>query len=251
MRQAKWMLVTAALLMVVSSAQADFTSIGAPFPGELSQAQILSGLYGGTFTASGVNYGNGSITAVRMADSPLSGSQGVTEPASATDQIWHDGFVQASAQARYTILPGDTFGYFGGTSGGTYQKLFNVNGYGFNVTGSSGLIDTRGQTWRWGMSRDGLFGPVVHSSAQADNSGGSDYLVTYQVNGLSDGNTWTTWLLFWEDTFGGKIFTGDFNDVVVEVKATTGISAVPVPGAVALGLVGLGLVGLHQRRRLA
>ncbi len=242
-----------ALLTFVSSAQADFTKIASPFPGELSQAQILDGIYGGTFVNSGVNYSNGAVTAVRMSDSPLSGVQGVVNDASATDQVWHDGFIQASAQVRYTILPGDTFGYFGGASGGSYTKLFDVNGYGFNVSGSTSL-DLTGQTWRWGMSRDGLFGDVTHSSLQADN-GGADYLVTYQITGLGDISTEKTWLLFWEDLYNGPILKGDFNDVVVEVKASaTGgdnLAAVPAPGAVVLGAIGLSLVGWLQRRKIA
>jgi hypothetical protein len=247
MRIMSCIVVTLVVLAVVSSSQAGFTNVGSPFFGELSHKQILSGIYGGTFTASGKNFSNGTITATRVEDSPLGSSQGVVGPITGTDQVWHDGFVSASAAARYTLLPCDTFGYYPGESGGSYQKLFDVNGYGFNVKGSSDLIDARGQTWRWGQGS--LLGGS-HSSKQADN-GGNDFLVTYQISGLSDSAKETTWMLFWEDIFGGQCITGDFNDVVVEVKATASLNPVPVPGALVLGALGLGLVGWYQRRRVA
>src|SRR5829696_2712749 len=65
------------LLCVAAPARAGFSSISTPPTREQDQAQILSHAYGGTFTPSGNNFTNGTITAVRVDDS--------------ADQTWSDG----------------------------------------------------------------------------------------------------------------------------------------------------------------
>jgi hypothetical protein len=242
------LVTTFVLLALVSSSQAGFTTIAGTFPGQQGQADILSHVYGGTFTASAENFTNGTLTATRVADSPLSGSQSVVGSINASDQVWHDGFVSATAQAVYSQAPGKTFGYVAGASGTSYTKLFDVGGYAYAVTGSADSIDTRGMTWRWTETYQGFFGPTGHTSLESDNPNGLDKMVTYQINGLSDASKWTTWMLFFEDSdLGLDPETNDFNDMVIAVKATT----VPVPGAMLLGALGLGLVGWYQRRRVA
>lgn len=238
------LIISVALLAMVSFSQADFTPITTPIPGELGHAEILSAIYGGTFTPSGVNFSNGTITAVRVPDFPLSGSQSLVGPIGATDQIWDDGFAKATAQAAYSTMPDKTFGYVSGASGAGYTKLFDIGGYGLAVTGSADL-NMQGMTWRWAQTYQGFFGTVGHSSAEADNPNAQDRMVTYQINGLAD--DFTTWMLCWEDQDTGDIGVDDFNDVVIAVKGT----AVPVPGALVLGALGLGLVGWYQRRHVA
>jgi hypothetical protein len=251
MNVSKVVLGAVVALISVTSVQAGFTSIGSPPSGELNQERILEGIYGGNFVVSGHNFSNGTVSAVRVEDTPFTSgsSQSVIGPITTSDQVWHDGFVQASAEAKYAAYTGETFGYFGGADGGSYTKLLDISGSGFSVTGQTDLIDARGQTWRWGQGHNGLFGQVVHSSRESNNFG-LDYLVSYQIRGLADQGDETTWLLFWEDMLPGC--SSDYNDVVVEVKASCmNPTPVPVPGAVILGAMGLSIVGWYQRRKLA
>jgi hypothetical protein len=239
-----YVIVLLVLLAPLSSMQAAFTPIGSTFAGELDHAQILSAIYGGTFAASGADFTNGTVSAVRAPDFPMSGSQSLVGGITATDQVWDDGFMTATAQAVYSTMPGKAFGYFAGETGSTYTKLFDVTGSGLAVTGTADL-DMRGMTWRWVQTYQGLFGMVGHSSLAADNPNGQDRMVAYKITGLPDG--FSTWMLCWEDQDTGDIGVDDFNDLVIAVRATS----VPVPGAIVLGALGLGLVGWYQRRRVA
>ena len=57
------------VLSCTMSARAGFTTVSTSTNrGELGHADILAGVYGGSFSASGVNFTNGSITAVRVHD---------------------------------------------------------------------------------------------------------------------------------------------------------------------------------------
>ncbi len=242
-----WRFLALALMSVslTSTALAGFTRVAAPTKGQPSQEQILDNIYGANFASAGWGFTSPTIQATRLQDFSRVRPQGMNEhdPAS-SDQVWADGSYVASVKARYAPLAGSvSFGYFSGASGGTYQKLFDVSGYGMNTTGSSGLVNGLGKDWRWGEYRTGPGGTNNYSSLQNDN-GGKDHMVAYRITGLADEKKWSTWLLFWENTYGGK--DNDFNDLVVEVKA----AAMPAPGAVILGLVGLCLVGCYQRRRI-
>ncbi|MBN2561995.1 MAG: hypothetical protein JXQ75_13805 [Phycisphaerae bacterium] len=239
-------MVTAAVVWA-APANADYSSVQAPFPGELGHADILSGIYsGGSFAiqSGGRDYSNGAITATRIDDFGIGGIMNVVNgvPGAADDQVFSDGFVQASATAKYSVLPMQSFGCLLGETGDSYHKLFDVRGYGFDVTGSTDLMDAAGLTWRWGHQRRRMTGGfITHSSRPADEMNKDrDWMVTYQITGLDDG--WTTWLLFWEDLFGCGC--GDYNDIVVEVRA----APIPAPGAAVLGVVGLGLIGWFRRR---
>jgi hypothetical protein len=70
MKRTSTMLAIAGLsLMGVSAANAGFSTISpSSNPSEPDQAAILSHIYGGTFTASGVDFTNGSLTATRLDD---------------------------------------------------------------------------------------------------------------------------------------------------------------------------------------
>lgn len=244
MFKSRWLAATATMLTFATSALAGFTTIGSPTAGQFSQEQILEGIYGVDFAQSGRNFSASNIQVTRLQDFPLTGAQGLRGSPAGQDQLWTNGTYIATAKARFAPIPGAVnFGIFPGSSGGSYQSLFDVSGFGLDVGGSSGTVDGLGQTWRWGENRTGPSGTNNFSSAQADN-GGKDFMAAYRVTGLADESQWTTWLLFWENTYGGT--DRDFNDLVVEVKAAT----IPAPGAIALGILGLTLVGCYQRRRI-
>ena len=210
-------------------------------PGEASFIDIINHLYGSGFTGNafgGLSYTNGAITLTRVDDagvgSPLNLSTG--HAGAANDQIWQDGTVSASAEARFA---GDRqqFGYDPGANGG-YVNLFHVAGQGFNVTGGINNFTFGGQ---FAFARDGT-GDGPHYSNNSLNRDGADHMLTYEVTGLGS----KTWLLFWEDTdfpqSGQRGSDGDFNDLVVEVQV---ISA---PTAVLLGTIGLFTLAWLKRR---
>ena len=239
------LVTTAALLALAAPALASFTKVGAPTKDQLSQEQILESIYSVDLVASGRNFTSSTIQVTRLEDFSLVSPQGLSGSArTAGDQLWAHGTYVATVKARFAPIPGTVdFGYFTGSAGGSYQKLFDVTGHGLDVTGSIGPVDALGQTWRWGEGRAGPAGANNYSSLQTDNAG-KDYMVAYHITGLADEQQWTTWLLFWENTYGGS--DRDFNDLVVEVKAV----AMPAPGAIVMAIVGLCLVGYYQRRRI-
>ena len=238
-------------LLCVSFAPAafgGFTPIGPPHPGEDSHAQILSSIYGGNFTPAGsVDFSNGLLLAKRVDDfffgeagDPLD-MGGPTGGEDDTDQTWRAPFTNAIAEARFAAFE-QSFGYFLGSSGGTFQELFDVEGEGYDVTGQAPLPVIANQLLRWGRNGDnGLF-----SSRIADNTDNQDHMVTYQildaVPTAGGGDPRIRWVVFWEDIRSGEPFEDwDFNDLVVE------ITAIPEPASFAsFGL--LALLGMRRRR---
>lgn len=229
-----------AAFSVAATTLAGHTTINAPASGELGHESILEGIYGGDFSSSGLDFtGSGAsagISALRMDDFGIGGP---LDAASATvggadDEVWTGGSITATAKARYA---GDnqSFGYFGGASGGSFTPLFAVGSSGFSVTGS-GAIDFGGGDWRWGRGANAA-GP--HSSLAADNPDGADHMVTYMITGLSNGAA-RTWLLFFEDR-NQPHGDFDYNDLVVEVQA--------IPTPMAAGLGAAALAGFTTRRR--
>jgi hypothetical protein len=228
--------------LAVGTASADFTPTGSS--GETNFLDIFNHIYGSGFTGTafaGLSYTNGTITATRIDDvgvgSPLNLSTG--HAGSANDQIWQDGVVSASAEARFA---GDRqrFGYDPGANGG-YVDLFRVQGQGFGATGGINNFSFGGQ---FAFARDGN-GDGPHYSKNSLNRDGADHMITYEITGLGS----KTWLLFWEDTDfsqggqrGGS--DGDYNDLVVEVQV---ISA---PTAALLGTIGFFTL-VWLKRRLA
>jgi len=230
----KFLAAVAALGLSVlgaSNAFAGFTSIGAPNfgrGGEASQAEILSNTYGGSFTANGLDFTNGSITATRIDDSK--------------DQTFKGDITSSRALARFALY-GQGFAY-GDVSSPT--QLFTVGGNNFTVTGSTGAVDLPAS---YSFVRTGQGGNK--SSSNAANSDGQDHLVTYLLTG--SGVTGPTYVLFWEDLNKNKS-DFDFNDLAVEVKATSPI-IVPLPAAAWSGLVTLAggalVAGYRKRRAMA
>lgn len=233
----------AVIVLVAQAAHADFT---APInTGEISQVDLLSGIYGETFSAvSGTyNFASASYTATRVEDFADGGTASTVgnnlellgnPVAGDTDQLWNDGVTEVVAEARYA-------GYsqgFGFNTGSGDTQVFQVQGSKFDVTGS-GVVDVRGQEgFRW-VRTDGQQSPQY--STVADNADGIDHLVTYLISGPSGWHTGvTTWLLCWDDQLNGG--DRDFNDLVVEVRA------VPIPPAVVIGILGLGVAGIKLRK---
>lgn len=244
------------ILAAARPAQAAFTTVQSPDPfneiPEDGHRTILGNIYGGTFQRVGpgnLNYTNGTINVTRVDDSlSPNGIMGLVDgdPGEASDRVWHDGFTDAFAKVRFA-RDSQSLGYWEGESGGTFTKLFDVSGQGYNVTGGTMLQDMRGKTWRWGRSR-GRGG--THSSVPTENPDDLDHMVTFQVEGLAGAEGYTVWLLCWEDLNVSNepdtlTSDRDFQDLVVEIRAT----AVPEPatGALVLGAVVVG--GLSRRRR--
>jgi len=239
----------ATVLLASQVAQADFyTPIGSS--GEQNFPGIADNLYGGSFTlqGNGRDYSNGAITLTRMVDSLSSvptyigvNMNVVSGPAfEATDQIWDDGATKIYAKARYASYA-QNFGYNTDSDDNgiyeTWNYLFSVN-QGYDQTGQASP-DLTGLDWTWGRQ-----GTTVNSSYAVDNPDDVDHMLTYKVTGLPGQGSWTVWLLRWDDQTikCGSGSDRDFNDSVIEIRA------VPVPGAVLLGMLGLGVAGWKLRK---
>jgi hypothetical protein len=243
------------------SARAGFTPINPPPFGEDTHQEIFSAVYGGNFVPTGalnLDFTNGTITATRVedfVDPTLSLSR--FEPLSlinsygSDDQIWQADFQFASAEAKFAVFQ-QKFGYFLGLDGNEYHNLFDQTGLIYNVQGESSLAEVSGQVIRWARAGEDR----IVSSRPSDNADGMDHMVTYQITGVDqpviiDGqqvrgqqNNLIRWLVFFEDKFQGEqLFDFDYNDLVVEITATTPI---PEPG-IAMPLVLAGLLGRRRR----
>ncbi len=250
-----------ALIVVLAGiipAFASFSSVG--YSGETNTRQILNNIYNVSFTGSnwgGTSYTSSQgISAVRMNDFFPSGALNpqsiVADKGSNTvDQIWSDGVLEMSAEARFAGYS-QQFGFITGTSHSekTYMNLFNVQGSGFNVSGGKENWVTP-HLWRW--ARSGTNGP--QSSLDVDNADGRDHMISYQITGLTGLQpNEKVWVLFFEDMNKCQGSDFDYNDLVVEIRALpqqSPTAPVPVPGAIILGMIGLGLVAAWVKGRFA
>ncbi len=238
----------AAGLFTAGSAQAGYTWLNEPSGGEASHLEILNHIYGTSFSQSGLDFTDGTIIAKRVQDTQESNGVMDTvggDPDGASDQYWTGGIISASVEAKFASYA-QSFGYYEGKTGGAFNKLFDVVGSGFGVSGSASNIDLSDLIYRWARGGDG----DQHTSRNWDNVDLSDHMVTYQIQNLDDGMT--TWLLFWEDLncgcAGGPKSDEDFNDLVIEIKALAA-TPVPLPAAAWTGLATLAGGGLVRRFR--
>jgi hypothetical protein len=219
------------MLLETSPATASLTPMNWPYPGEDGLNQIFAHQYGGVFSAAGSNFTNGTITAQHIDD--------------ANDRTWSTHFVSAHVVGAFSAYA-QSFGIFAGSSRGAFQKLFDVHGWGYNVTGSASNLNL-GSTYR--LARGG--GGDLVSSKPTDNVDQKDRMVTFKVNGLGDHTN--TYMVFFED-----YHDFDYNDLSVQLKTAAvfgppaGGKAVPLPPAVWMGLstlAGTGVVGGARRLR--
>jgi len=200
----------------------DYTHVRNPSGGEASHAQILASAFGGAFSASGRDFTNGSISAIRNADYSSSGND---------DRIWNAGNYTAKMIASENSRS-SSFGYINGTHGGNYQELFDSNDLGAeaNVSTSS--------DFRWAIKVDGWIWDSVYTSRDADNWG-KDMMVSYSMYNASGSLIGS--FLFFEDKKHNS--DKDYNDVAVL------LTLVPAPQAATMGLLGLGGLGVLAGRR--
>jgi hypothetical protein len=219
--------IAVAVTLAPMQADAAFTPIMPPPPGEDTHQQILSSVYGGTFNPGGPNafsFTNGLITAVRINDS--------------VDDLWFTSGFDATARAVFAHFD-QKFGYFEGESGGSFTELFAVSGNSYAVSGAATDVVIDGN---FRFARSGNQGTTVTSSP-ADNPGGFDHMVTYRIDGINDAGKLPVYLLFFEDRrFNNSDF--DYTDLVVEVR---GANIIPTPAAFGAGL--MMIAGALLRRR--
>ncbi|HLL87899.1 MAG TPA: DUF4114 domain-containing protein [Tepidisphaeraceae bacterium] len=217
--------VAAASFVGASQANAAFTTIQPARASEQSIPQILGHVYGGAFVdaGNGVDLTNGSLTATRIDD--------------AADQTLSLGkILSAKALARFAASNQK----FGIMNGKMLDVLFDVSGTGYAVSGSVANVDTGASPVAVG--RGGWGG--TFSSVDAMNSDLKDHMVSYVLSG--QGVSDKTYVLFFED-IAGRGSDWDYNDMAVEVQA----AAVPLPGALAMGLVTMAGGAVARRFRKA
>jgi len=228
----KLLSIAAALSLGVLGAakvQAGYTTVNAPWKGEDSQSDILSHAYGGSFVQNGLNFSNGSVSAIRQDDS-------------------------ANAVFHFDIASITTISTFSGWSQGLAYgdvnaptQLFNVTGKGYSAVGGTGPIDMPST---YSLVRTGTGGNW--SSDATQNADGADHLITYLLTGT--GTKAPTYVLFWEDGSKGH-GDFDFNDLAVQVTAAgcRDMATVPLPAAAWSGLAtlagGVAVAGYKKARR--
>lgn len=222
-------LVAAVSLSVLGAAQAQagFTTVNPTCPTEVSQSQILSHSYGGTFVENGLNLSNGHITAVRLCDS--------------VDQKFNFNIASIKTLGAFSCATqGLAYGNIGSPT-----DLFTVSGEGFDATGGTGKEKMHGS---YSLIRTGEGGSW--SSDVCQNADGADHLVTYLLTGKCIKQP--TYVMFFED---GQKSCGDFdfNDLACEVKASNCPATVPLPAAAWSGLAtlagGVVVTGYRKARR--
>jgi hypothetical protein len=199
-------------------------------PTEPNQRQILGHILGGDFQVDGRSFTNGTLRATRLDDDE--------------DQTFAGNRFVANVVARFS----DYSQSFGCMDGGRFEKLFDITGNHYNVSGQATIDMTKGGEF----ARSG--DSSTDSSNISENADHRDHLITYQIAG--DGAP-DRYMLFWEDlnlspTLGKHRTSADFNDLVIELTATDkGGNLVPLPPAVATGAtLGVCILVIRYFRRV-
>jgi hypothetical protein len=206
-------------------ARAGFTRVNShPPPREANQEQILEHVYGGNFKADGLNFSNGTLAATRIDD--------------ADDMTWTQQVGGVRPLANFAKRK-QALGFFDDAAG-TSNQLFSLTGSKFDVIGG---VTTAATARLDGAIRTGRSENVAKafSSLPSENRDQLDHLVSYRLSGPEIENP--TYVLFWEDKWG-RNSDFDFNDLVVEVTASSDPLMIPLPPAAWPGLAGLALIGI-------
>jgi hypothetical protein len=213
-----------------ASALAGTTDVRPAAGGEVGHEQILEQLYGGDFSASGLDYVGGNVTVRRVDDSA-------------------DRTLSFGAAGRVDLVAAFTgwqWDYSLRDASGNRIGSASQSGRGFDTAGG---ID---------VAAPGSFEMVLRhaSGRQFVSSDTLDQLVSYEVSGADVGDET---LLFWEDWARTKGSDADFNDLVFRVSGDDldgGAAAqpaaavsIPLPPAAWPGVVGLAGVGMVAVRR--
>ena len=97
-----------------------------------------------------------------------------------------------------------------------------------------------------GQLRYGTF-----TSQNSDNPNSVDHMITFRIDGPPSGagNPVTTYLLFFEDLKPNQNPDMDFNDMVVEIRATRAVAPEPASLSV-LALTGIAAMRRTRRQRI-
>lgn len=222
-------------------ADAQYTIVNPPPGSELGHAAILAGMYGGSWSASGVNVTGSTAAAARMMDSGAPSGMGLPmfAPGAAQDDDWSSGGGPVTIVARAKFAGNShIFGWYDDTQANpAFQPIVSTSDFNNPVTVQLSA------DFRWALHNTST--GRIFTSRPSDNAGSGAYasqtfdqLVTYHITGDSG---LSEVALFWEDRIAGQSPDYDYNDAVVA------FAVVPAPGTGILA--GLGLLGLAGRRR--
>jgi hypothetical protein len=163
-----------------------------------SLTDVLENYNDGTWTQTGNNYRDGSLTAVRISDRK--------------DIVWSGNIVSAVTVYSNSAPNTQQFGYFAGNSGGSYQNLFSVTG---DKTNAVGFVGATSMPATYRLGRTGSDG-VTLSSNPAGNSDGLDHMITFQIAGLKGLPAHEkSYLVCWDTPSDGVFADYDYDDLDV------------------------------------
>lgn len=219
------------------------TVVNEPWAGEATHAEILANAFGGSFaslgTTEGVNYqsgnsntltelgfSNGTLTAMRVADSGSTGMTNLENILSGDDSTFSRGSYRAEVMGGYSSLSHE-FGVV--REDGSFRSMLATG----NQFGRTFHPD---EDFEWAMtaSNGAMF------SSESGDGNGNDHMVTYAVYDAN--NQFVAAVLFFED-WAGSGSDYDYNDLTVM------LTLAPAPQAALLGLAGIGGIGLAASRR--
>jgi hypothetical protein len=229
----------------VAMAAPGYTLVQNAPSGEKNQQQLLSQVYGGSWSKSsnGRDYSSSSMSAIRLADSGVVTPTSLTTGVSGTDNKWTGpATTTIIAKAKYAA-DNAVFGYFDDTgSDHSFHQIFNTSNLGTEVTINLPAA------FRWALKD--LSTGALWTSRSSDNVGTGNYcnqtfdqLTTYKMSGRCNGQLCDEWALFWEDRPYGAS-DRDFNDAMITIQVCP---TVPAPATAAI--LGLGVIGAARRRR--